>query len=174
MKQLRLATAVGCMQQIVNRSPVDAAMKLGSIEDDYKLCTGTKPWSADEKFRIVRIINDICTGTLNSLGLGEIMGVSAEYMAAIINLFVSPCNQMTACCWLGRLQTNEDIGNYTGEPEQTTNIEYVTPRRLFAMVCELYSIDECHEMARQFKKKTSRVLGDYYEKEKQTKKQSSS
>ena len=163
---LRLETAVGCMQHIVNQSPIDAALELGSIEADYKLMTGPKPWTVDDKWRVVQMLNRTMTGTLQKMGLAEVLTISAEYCAAVIALFVSPCNQFAAACWLGKYNTNDDLANFTNLPDTENNMEFVTPTRLFALVVELQGMSQTHEMARKFMQKTGRQLGIQYENKK--------
>jgi len=165
MKELRLATCDACFHAIINGGVTEASYSLGCSEDVYLLLTGSKPWTVDEKFQVVNQLNALFTGTLQKLGLGEIMEVSSEYAASVIAIFVHPVNWFSACCWIGKTQANEDLANLGNKPEKITQLEYTTPKKLYALIIEIKATKRLDLLGREFVKKTRKQIGAYYETE---------
>lgn len=159
MQELRLESAIAAMQVIVEQDVSNASYKLGCDEESYLLVTGSSPWTVDEKFQIVNQLNALATGTLQKLGLGEVLQPSSEYWAAVIAMFVHPMNYFPACAWIAGTRTNADLANFTGRPDTPTRIEYTTPNKLFALVLECKATKQLPILQRKFLEQTRKQIG---------------
>jgi hypothetical protein len=158
MQELRLETALAAMQVIIQQGIADASYKLGCDEESYQKVTGSSPWTVDDKYQVVRQLNDLTTGTLQKLGLGEVMEVSSEYQAAVIAMFVHPMNYFPACCWLAPTHANADLANFSGRSEKQIQIEKANPKKLFALILEIRATKQCDTLQRKFRERTRQQL----------------
>ena len=72
---------------------------LGITAEDSQLTCGDSPWVAADRNRVTRTIHGMIFGTLEAEGI-RLKNVPVEYVAAVINVAVDPCNQLKACVWL--------------------------------------------------------------------------
>lgn len=169
MQELRLESAIAAFQIIVEQDVTNAAYKLGCDEESYLLVTGSSPWTVDDKFQVVNQLIALTTGTLQKLGLGEVLQPSAEYWAAVIAMFVHPMNYFPACSWIAPAQSNSDLANFSGRSQNPTQIEKITPNRLFALVLELKATKQLPIFQRKFYEKTRKQLGHINEEDEKNK-----
>ena len=136
MSKLRLSTAVGTMQIIARGGPQMSIQSLGLTPDDYKLLTGVEVWTANVRTVVRRALDSYVYGVLDILGLPR-FELPAEYLAAVISVFVHPVNYFPACVWLSGGLSAEDIksGRLGEVPE---GFEKVKPEVLFCLVIELH------------------------------------
>lgn len=162
-KPLRLETAIASIQIVLNMNFIDQVLAMGTTEQDYKLLVGSKPWTADDKYRIVRMLETIMSNMVAKLGLPAFR-LPAEYCAACITMFVHPANFFAACSWIPKSTSTQELCEFQGRPgEEDTGLETVTPSKLFALCIALRSENRVDNLARRFMEKTGKELG--YEKE---------
>lgn len=103
---------------------------LGISQDDFDLVTGNFPWIGAHRPRVTAVIDSLTHGTLDVLGLPRI-AVPGEYRAAMIAIFVAPCNHHVACRWLER-------GHSAVEMVTGTEDVPVSAQQLFSMVLSVH------------------------------------
>jgi hypothetical protein len=124
---MNFQVAKGAMLTIANASP-DSLETMGITEADLYQVTDNIPWTGKERVKVVRTLEALLYAPLDILGL-ERFEVCAEYVAAIISVFVQPINQMLACSWM---QGGQAAG--TLAMSQDSISETVTASRLHALV----------------------------------------
>ncbi len=75
----------------------------------------------------------------------------AEWQASVIAAFVHPANFMSACSWfVSGVQPTLQVANLSSV--QDVVAVPTTPRTLFALICAIRSIPECHAFRASFEK----------------------
>lgn len=149
MKRLNFATLEGSMR-LIEKGGVDlAGDRLGISPEDLKLVTGSIPWIITDRQSVRRTLDMLIHGLVDSLGLPR-FELPAEYVAAVISVFVCPCNYFAACSWIPGSVSNEDlVAGTRGEPLE--GFEKVTPSQLFALLIEVAG--EADKVAQRYSKK---------------------
>lgn len=101
----------------------------GISEREFEMVTADQVWTGDKRPSVRRILECMIFGTMEIQALPRFQP-PAEYVAAVINSFVSGCNVMTACRWVEGGARSEELAF---SPEVPPAV--VTAPQLFAMVC---------------------------------------
>lgn len=136
MQQLKLAQAFGAMKLIADGTGTTDFESFGLTSMDAELINGDRLWLGAERQTIERLINAIVWGVEDATG-GNRFPLSAEYMAAVICMFVHPVNIKKACDWMQVTYSNEDLADATPELQMTP----VTASQLFGLCVEIMSSD---------------------------------
>jgi len=102
--------------------------------EDWSLFTGETPWVAADRNRIVNILHKLVFGCMDVSGCSR-FNPPAEFIAAVIAVFVSPCNIASASAYMEGSMPTADSAMIGDVPEQ------VSAEKIFAFVCEAYSDD---------------------------------
>lgn len=157
MKQkLHLATALGAMKIILNKTHIEAAKSLGCTDKEWGILTGTTPWTGKDRTTVKRLLDQVIYGMLDSMSLAR-FPVPAEYIAAVVTGFVGRCNYFASASWLENAYLAEDLGNYDGSV--TGEMERVSASQLFALIIALESNEEIDAIAQQFARKCDIQIG---------------
>jgi len=136
MQNLSVVTALGACKLIAEGTGSVDFSTFGLNNDDRKILTGSRLWLAADRPIIDRLINTLIYGVMDVVGVA-IFPVSAEYMAAVVAMFVHPTNLMVACQWMDRAQSNADLADGVA----VKGAQLALPGQLFALVTLLYSSD---------------------------------
>jgi len=143
MAKVRLEVAFGAMSMLAAGTASSNFSHMGMSDDDYDLFTGSGVWQRQDQGSIESISSNIITGVMDMVGIQRIE-VSAEYIAAVIAMFVHPVNYFTACSWLARNYSNEDLASGNSQ----LSIERVTPGVVYALVEQLQAKNPAEYLAR--------------------------
>lgn len=135
----------------------------GCTQKEWELVTGKRVWVGTERNIVSRTLDSLLHGFVDSLGIPR-FELPSEYVATIIALFVSPCNFFGACNYLGSHISGHDLMSQANLVETTDGLERVSPSKLFAHVCEIYSGDVLNESVVNFESKSNFAIA--YELEK--------
>lgn len=136
MKQIRLETALGAMNVIASGASSVDFSHFGLSNEDKKMLQAEKVWIGANRPVIESLLTTVLYGVQDCVALAR-FPVSAEYMAAVLVMFVHPCNLQVACAWIARSQANGALSDGAEE----LGAELVKPGQLFALVLELYASD---------------------------------
>lgn len=136
MQTLQLTTALGMMRLLADGTASADFSSLGIHQEDHDLLTGPRLWVAPERYKVVSLIDQIVWGTMDVIGVPR-FAISAEYMAAVIAMFVHPTNMFLACQWTAREMDNTSLAD--GAEERGAVL--IRPGQLFALVGEIHSQD---------------------------------
>ena len=100
---------------------------LGVNEDDFAKVTGKAVWMSADRPVAERTIQQLASGSMDAQGFPR-FDLCAEYLAAIIALFIAPCNQFAACSWMSGAMLNVDVA-VRSEPSERFDAS-----RLYALV----------------------------------------
>lgn len=131
-EHLRAETALGAMKLLAEGSASSDFGAFGLSRDEFNLFIGSRHWVGMDRPVVEKIAQIITYGVMDVIGATR-FPVSAEYFAAVVAMFVHPCNIQVACDWLPRQQLNASLSKGEGE----LDAEFVTPRQLFALVLRL-------------------------------------
>ena len=134
--------------ELIARGSVDAIASFGISKDDFRLVTGVTVWLATDRARVSQILQQLLFGSLDVVGLNRIQA-PAEYIAAVIAVFVAPVNHMPACRFFEHSRPADDLA--LGPRSNET--ESVTATQLFAMVVDLANPAEISATALAFEKR---------------------
>ena len=142
---LSLSTALGAMRIVARSDYVQLLQIMGISEDDMKLVSGKVVWTQHERPRVRQVLDQLACGVLDVVGV-ERFEMPAEYLAAVIAVFVDPTNTMVACRVFENMRPAEEVlGNVpSGHPVQA--------RVLFVLVAKLYGDRTGHETKQTFQK----------------------
>ena len=126
---MHLATAIAAMQ-LIDRGCINGDMAAnGILEAEYELVTQETPWRGDQRNAVERVLHTLIYGTMDNAAIPRVRP-PAEYIAAVISVFVSGANYMPACQWLGQFEPAEDLADGTVYTPATAE-------QLFAMCVQL-------------------------------------
>ncbi|AJK28331.1 putative minor capsid protein [Eel River basin pequenovirus] len=100
---------------------------------NYRVFTGDQFWTGAERGVVTKVMEGLCYGVCDIQQIPR-FELPAEYMAAVIRTFVSPCNYHSACHWMSRTKS--------ASVEGIDGTENVTPGELYAALLQLASADE--------------------------------
>lgn len=150
---LNLQTAIGSMQIVMEDSVIKICKSLGATPEEWELLTGTKPWKAEERHIVKRLLDNLVHGMMDAIGLPHI-DIHAEYCAAVIYSFIGNSNTFYGCNLLANCHSADQLGNIDGSINTLEGCEKITAQQLFALVCQMKSNSTCDAIARRFKDKT--------------------
>jgi len=149
MSHLSVGTSLAVMSQIAQYASADFD-SLGILPQDYDLAHGDAPWIRDQRLRVVKTLEALMFGTLDVMGVSR-FALPAEYVAAIIATFVSPCNRMVACQWIAENgSTIARAQDLAAQGIQASQVDKCQPSKLFALVCLLTENDASTEARASF------------------------
>ena len=132
MSNLSHAAMFGHLTLIANGLHKPSISALGLSNDDWQELTGHAPWTVSDRPRMSRILTDLIYASVDLLGLPRFR-IPAEYVTAVIAIFVAPANVFAACSWSAAdLYSSEDIIN--GKQADAVRVEEV-----FALVGQCYA-----------------------------------
>lgn len=149
MNDFSLQSAVSSMKLAVAEMSSGSPSALGITDAAWRLFTGDELWQVKDKAEMRRVFDSVCFYTLDLQGIPH-HTVAAEYIAAVIALFVGGPNARVACSWVAE---NTPSAAALGSGEQPTYAD-TTPEQLFALVIQLHDNPARADCAAQFHKKT--------------------
>ena len=142
---LSFETALGAMQ-LVKRSDYGSLFQsLGVTGEDYQLTCGTAVWTGMDRARVRQTLDAFSAGTMDLVGVSR-FELPAEYLAAVIVMFVHPVNVMIACRWMENMRPAEIIVGASSTPVT------VDPAEVFALCCDLMADDRGSAARASFEK----------------------
>lgn len=132
----------------VVREIAEQGLSLSTFEltaDDWRLVTGNRAWLLGDRARVMSALDGLCGGVMDSLGIGR-MKLSAEYIAFVIAAFCRGVNCETACRWMERHRSTEDIAS-GGDV-----FEEISDKQLMALVLLARGMDNCQQTRELFDK----------------------
>lgn len=151
MRTANYATAMAALMIVADSvNPEFSALNITS--QDLKVLTDNTPWVAQQKESAIRTVQALTYGISEMQGVSRLT-VPAEYMAAVIAVFVKPCNYFAACTWVAeRKLVGSDVTTMaTGEELKETR---TTAQQLFALTISL-GTGEVNEARTRFEKRMS-------------------
>ena len=145
---LSYATAKNAMEIVARGAVSDAYESLGVTEADFRLVTGSTPWVAMDRPRVVSVLDTLTHGVVDVIGLPRIE-VPAEFRAAVLVIFVDGLNIAVACRW-------SESGPAAEELAEGGSLEPVTARELFSLCCQIYG--EAHDARGKWEKRMGRSV----------------
>lgn len=127
VEQIRYAQALASIKLVAEAGMLDLT------EEDYEFLTMAKPWVANERSRVRRVVESAVYGSLDYLGLPR-FAAPAEFIAGAIAYYVHPVNCMTACTIMDGAEFSENVINGVDRP--------VRAQEIFAMVIQVKSGEE--------------------------------
>lgn len=152
----RIETAVAAMHLLANGHATGQLDVLGVSEEDWRVATGETPWTGADRSRVEQVMKSLIYGTVDVIGMPR-HEVPAEFVAAVISVFIAPCNAMVACGIMdAHITAQQMVAGETGAAPH--GVAPVTAPRLFAMVIELLSDHRTGQAMHQFVKRTNRAI----------------
>ena len=152
----------GALQLIASGATGGSLDSFGISVEDWKLVTGNRPWLGNERARVTRTLQALVHGAVDAVGHPR-FDVPAEWICAVLAVFVAPTNAMSACVMMsGVLPTTESAA------QDQAVMDEVTPRQLFALLCQAYS-DDLEIFKRKFNSAVALKLEHLPETEKKAK-----
>lgn len=139
------------MRLLAEASNVEMLQVFGVTPELAKLVFGSAPWTATDRSHVRRVLDEICGGVLDRVGVPRVE-VSAEYVAAVIAAFVHPTNVAVACRWMEMLRPAEDV------VADASVVGDVRAGELLVLVCALIDGSTLSELSARFEKKIARAL----------------
>lgn len=152
--KIQLEIIKGSMQALANGQAVGTLENLGLIAEDIKLVTGGTAWQNAERHRITKTLDALQYGTMDLIGLPRFT-VPAEYVAAVIAMFVHPANIMVACRWM---ESGQNSVSFMGDPSSTTNTEAISAGQLFALCLQSISQIDSQAFRKQFETRVNLAI----------------
>jgi len=147
MNNLRPEIALGAMKLLSEGAATANIGAFGLEYEDFALLTGDAPWVGANRPKISRCLSTMCFGTLDVIGVTR-FPVSAEYQAAIVAMFVHPCNFQVASDWLSKCMSNEDLS----QGREEMGAPMASPQQIFALVIQIKSQDAGVALKRFFER----------------------
>lgn len=124
-------------------------------KDDEEILRAADPWTAPHRNEARTIIEKLCYAAVDLRGLPR-FALPAEYVATCIYTFVHPNNWQIAChiVSIGTLSA-EDV-EIEQEPER------VSPRKMFAMICEASAENDAFgaKVTKKTRRNVERITAD--------------
>lgn len=128
----------------------DGALDL--TPEEYRVLVQRSNWLPAQRNVARRGLHAMLHGTMDAVGL-SIFQVPAEYVAAGIAVFVSPCNMQAAC---SELAGESRYSTTMLTNRNTEGVEEITSQQCFAMVLQAY--DAAPEFRKRFEERTQRAI----------------
>lgn len=151
-QSIQLSVIKGAMQALADGAATGSLENLEILPQHIRLVTGRTSWKSNERTIVARTLDALMFGTMELVGLPR-FEVPAEYVAAVISMFVHPSNLQIACRWMetGR-QTAEALGNPTSA---SINTEPVDARQLFSLCLQMHNDGQIAQCLSQFEERTA-------------------
>lgn len=149
---MQYSVARGNMSFIARQAKQGHLDNIGVSMDDFRKVSNDSVWLGVDRMRVKNTLEALMSGTLVVIGMQPFQA-TAEWVAAAIAMFVSPINAHTACRWLERPATAEDLGRGLEEPPTCT------ASQLFALVQQLVADSDNSSAKCLFEKNTSIAIG---------------
>jgi len=120
--------------------------------EDWNILTGQTIWLARDRAAARRGLQAACFGTLDAIGMTP-FELPAEFVAAAIAMFVSPCNLQIAANEMC-LQAKATVSDLSSEKDE--GLEPMRASQLFALVCQAYG--ETAPFKERFVQRTKRKM----------------
>ena len=148
--KLRIETALGAMRLVAETDYASLVHAWGITEEDYKAITGPVLWLPERRERLRAVMHQFASGVMDLCGVQR-FEMPAEFMAAVIAVFVHPTNTLPACVIFDRPRSAYDI---RGENMN----EAVSPSLLFSLVCDIYYSSDGIAIKASFEKNVGRAI----------------
>lgn len=140
------------MRLVSKTNYVNLTKAFGVTEDDYKLVTGSNPWLGVDRPRVRQVLDMLAAGIMDLTGTAR-FEMPAEYIAAVVAVFVHPTNCMVACQWQSNMRPADEI---LGASSQAMIVD---PAVLFVLVCKIYGDEHgASQIKAAFDKKVGRAI----------------
>lgn len=136
---------------VLARGSAEHLAGMGITEADWNLFTGAAPWTAADRNRVRNTCDAVTHGALDFLGLPR-FEVPAEYIAAVITMFVGPVNWQVAARWFETGRTTEDLASL---PD--TGAAPMSAQQLFSLCLEAND-DDVSAFRAKFEKRVGRAV----------------
>ena len=100
---------------------------LGINQEDFSKTTSNAVWMSGDRPVVDRTIQQLAYGSMDAQGIPR-FDLCAEYLAAIIALFIAPCNQFAACSHQAGVMMSVDLA------VQSEGTQRFDASRLYALV----------------------------------------
>lgn len=147
---LNYEVAVSCMMMLANMGRQGVLEGLGVSRADFDRFVGGLPWMSSDRNRMSNMLHAFAFASLDAQGLPRFT-LPAEYLAAVICIFVHPVNMLSACVVAPRTYPAEEQGRGVQETK-------VTPEILFALVVQLCSSSHRGQARASFEKASKLIL----------------
>ena len=146
----------GCMTLLAEGAATGSLGSLGLLPQDVKRVTGGIPWNRDERLIVIRTLDALMFGTMDLLALPRFQ-VPAEYVAAVVSMFVHPCNLMVASMWMATsgLEAASSLGSPTS---QSANCDSIDAATIFAIAAQLNEDGHSRACLQQFENRTTMAV----------------
>lgn len=149
---LSLDVALGSMSFLAQLGRSGHLDGLGLSRADFDRFIGSDPWLASDRNRMSAILHTMANSSLDAQGLPR-FSLPAEYLAAVIAVFVHPVNVHASCVFAPPSMSAQDAGRAGG-----VTAENCTSEQLFALVVQLFSNSARGNARVLFEKKTGLAL----------------
>lgn len=127
-------TALGAMNRIKAGALGDSLSAIGISKEEYALAVSDSPWLAADRAPVVRVIENLIHGTCDCAGIPR-FEVPAEFVAAVLSIFIAPVNGQLACRWMEGSRVASDMEAAEG------SIEPLEAKHLFVLYLKLASVN---------------------------------
>ena len=149
MNRLNFETAVAAMKLAAKELRDGRTLSLCGLTDaQWRAFTGAMPWSASSRAAMTTALKSLVNYTTDQAGLQPLQ-VSAEYVAAVITLFVDPVNMKLACAFVDG--AHPSAAELAANGVDTT-IPNADSAQIFAMCGKLIDSDARITIAAQWEK----------------------
>ena len=145
---VRYETAMAGLQLIAKGAVEGDLAEWNISPKDWETLTGSTPWVGKTQ-TCKRALDQLMHATMFAQGLPQ-FEPPAEYIAAVIAMFVSPTNLMPACRLMESRKSADELAS-TG----LKRTEDITPERLFALCLQLASDDRTLPAIQQWEKRVN-------------------
>lgn len=116
------------------------------------------PWIGGERAEVRRTLDSLIYASVDAAGLPRI-DLPAEFVAAVLAIFVHPTNLMVACVFMeGRHNWVDDVARAANDPVQ--GLERVSASELFGIICEILGDVEHPNVRTTIERKMARKVSD--------------
>ena len=102
----------------------------GISQSDFDAVTGPTLWVPSQRDTARKVLDTICFGAVDAVGLPR-PEIPSEYVAAVIALFVNPINAMSACSLYNSTSPASHLANRAQGAGTLDNV--TNPTQLFAL-----------------------------------------
>lgn len=148
-QQLNMAAALGTLHIIADYTSADFD-SLGIHIQDFKLVNQNTPWIRDNRRRVIQTLDALLFGTLDQMGQPR-FAVPAEYVAAVLLVFVQPVNRMVACSWMAEARmTGPRAIDLATQGIDTGEVDPVAASQLLGLIVSLTGAENSSEVYKRF------------------------
>jgi hypothetical protein len=126
---MQVETVLGAMD-LIAKGANGCINALGITPEELKTTTGNTMWVGADRHVITKTIQSMIYGSMDLQQLPRFRA-PAEYIAAAIIMFTSPCNYFAACSYLAG---GTKMDPMAGKKDEGGSIQPVTSEELFSLV----------------------------------------